>query len=174
MSVSKIIGFSLCTIAWTIAFPIIAPISSVFSQNLPTAKDALYQQFNTNRRANPKEAYRIAQEYLQKYGADKDTNTGTIKEWVIAYEAVVGRVDGGASKPQTSVPTVPTNASIGAYAPFTEINGTTWQVKGEENGKKWATIDPHSTQLSDMLAFLPGSPCRGGGKASGVVVADDH
>ncbi|MGH9873465.1 MAG: hypothetical protein ACRD9S_13520 [Pyrinomonadaceae bacterium] len=106
-------------------------------------KESLFKEFNDKKRSDPKEAYRLARAYLEKYGKDQDENTRYVKEWVTAYEAVMSRTAAGDSKTREGAvtSTTATISNAGASPATTlDMNGTTWQVKGKENGKPWAEI----------------------------------
>lgn len=53
---------------------------SVNAQVQQSEKDSLFQQFSEKRKGDPKEAYRVAQQYLQKYGTGTDENTKIVKD----------------------------------------------------------------------------------------------
>lgn len=102
------------------------------------SKESLFQQFNDKKRSEPKEAYRLAQLYLRRFGQSQDEETKYVREWVKAYESVVPKLPAGETSPGT-----PRTPNIATPAPATktlELNGTTWTVKGKENGRPWATI----------------------------------
>jgi formylglycine-generating enzyme required for sulfatase activity len=118
----------------------VASPRTVFQQQ---SKATLFTQFNDKKRADPKEAYRLAQLYLRRYGQDQDEDTKYVKEWVKAYEAVItrmpaGKTSGDAGATPSARPATP--AVTGSPAKNFDVNGTTWQIKGKENGRPWATI----------------------------------
>ncbi len=62
------------------------PTTTTAQQGEEEAKNALYQKFLDNYKNNPKVAYEVAKEYLQKYPAES-TQTAYLKKWNAAYEA---------------------------------------------------------------------------------------
>jgi hypothetical protein len=102
-------------------------------------KETLFKKFNDKKRSDPKDAYRVAKLYLENFGKDNDDNTKYVKEWVVAYEAVMSRTgatdskvgNGGTNKP---------DSTAASSAKISDINSTTWQMKGKEDAKTWAEI----------------------------------